>query len=214
MNARSILLNMLPQSVTERIRARRWQNRVENGILFEGHDRLFKDVMATCVQYIEFGCGESTIWTDRNTNARIASVDTSSEWIKRTSDLMTRQDHSLRHVDCGALGRWGRPKTLSHRTNFMVYVKQPWEILPDADTVLIDGRFRIQCFLFSYIFAPEGTRIICDDYVSRPLYRIMEEFCPPVKLNKRQALFVLPSKNSRKSDDANELLQGLRYAID
>ena len=40
--------------------------------------------------------------------------------------------------------------------------------------------------------AQPGTRIIFDDYVPRPRYHLVEEFCEACQKSDRQALFIVP----------------------
>jgi hypothetical protein len=58
---------------------------------------------------------------------------------------------------------------------------------------LVDGRFRVCCFLTSLKYAEPGTKIIFDDYFNRPQYYLVEEYLKPVEKCNRQALFVKPS---------------------
>ena len=44
-------------------------------MLFDGDDSLFKDVLKTSKIFGEYGCGSSTEWVLKNTNADIVSVD-------------------------------------------------------------------------------------------------------------------------------------------
>ena len=60
------------------------------------------------------------------------------------------------------------------------------------ELVLIDGRFRVACFLFSLINGSPGTKIIFDDYVNRPHYHVVEEFIKPIETCGIQALFIIP----------------------
>ena len=72
------------------------------------------------------------------------------------------------------------------------------------DLILIDGRFRVLCFLTSLKFSPKGTKILFDDYRDRQFYHIVEEFCPIIDRCGRQALF--ESTNEVKEKITDELL--------
>ena len=53
--------------------------------LFDGDDSLFKDLLKNSKNYGEYGCGLSTEWVLKNTNADIVSVDSSKVWINKIS---------------------------------------------------------------------------------------------------------------------------------
>ena len=61
------------------------------------------------------------------------------------------------------------------------------------DLVLIDGRFRVCCFLTSLARAEAGTILLFDDYRDRPLYHLVEEFVQPSRQCGRQTAFVVPA---------------------
>jgi hypothetical protein len=117
-------------------------------------------------------------------------------------DLLQRE-HSRRElvapeaIDLGELGDWGYPSTYHHR--FRNYVHSPLQHSPvKPDLVLIDGRFRVACFLHSLLTAEAGTPILFDDYTNRPYYHLVEEFCPIEQTEGRQALFRLPEELDRE----------------
>lgn len=67
------------------------------------------------------------------------------------------------------------------------------------DLVLIDGRFRLACFLHSQLAAETGTPILFDDYTNRPQYHLVEEFCPIEQSEGRQVLFSVPAELDRET---------------
>lgn len=164
-------------------------------VLFDGDDDLFKRILLKTKVYGEYGCGASTKWVLNNTDAKILAVDTSSIWINKVlNDNLAKSDRlSIEHADLGKLGNWGRPIDYSHSENFSKYTDWIWlqEIKPD--TVLIDGRFRICCFLTTLKYAKEGTRILFDDYVNRPHYHFVEKYLERTQTCGRQCLFIIPS---------------------
>ena len=94
---------------------------------------------------------------------------------------------------------WGYPSTYRHRHRFRNYVHSPWQHSPvKPDLVLIDGRFRVACFLHSLLTAEAGTPILFDDYTNRPHYHLVEEFCPIEQTEGRQALFRVPEELDRE----------------
>ena len=160
----------------------------------EGGNKLFASIIKDAKIYGEYGCGESTKYAAKHTNARIVAVDTSSEWAKRTRDAINdRHRATICHVDCGPVGDWGRPLTLDFKDRFHVYHCFPWSLTEESpDVVLVDGRFRVACFMASLMRANPGTQILFDDYMDRPNYHVVENMVYPVKTSGRMALFIRP----------------------
>lgn len=199
-----------PPSQTERIRGH-----LENDELFDGQDAMYKSVLASARCYFEYGCGQSTVWVSRNANATIGSVDTSREWLDFVRPLLGDRASEARlvHCDLGPLGEWGRPLSYAHRGRFRDYIDAAWnDPARVPDTVLIDGRFRVACFLRALIGGAPGTRIIFDDYEGRPHYKLVEDFCPKADSNGRQALFLVDEAGDRARIAAE--LERFIYVLD
>lgn len=163
--------------------------------VFDGYDEYFKKLLPGCQIYGEYGVGTSTCWVSKNTNARIIAVDTSYQWLETVAKCIDNPGRAvLKHIDVGPIGKWGRPISYSKMENFNQYFEGIWSERDKPDVVLIDGRFRVACFLTSLLRADEGTFLIFDDYVRRPHYHVIERFLKPVSTNKRQALFQVPSR--------------------
>lgn len=174
---------------------RRVQALPTRGRLFDGHDDIFLEQVSKATSYGEYGCGASTIWTANNTSLDIVSVDTSKVWLDHVKATIDRTDgvHSV-FVDLGPLGDWGRPKNYAARTKFVDYVDAPWAEGRAPDLVLVDGRFRMACFLTSLMRAKPGTVIIFDDYAGRAHFEMAEDFVEPFQRNARQAAFLVPQQ--------------------
>tara|TARA_B110000495_G_C22837164_1_gene488298 strand:+ start:66 stop:683 length:618 start_codon:yes stop_codon:yes gene_type:complete len=173
------------------------KKRINPHLLFHGNDSLFKELLLTSKVYGEYGCGDSTLWVYNNTKSKIISVDTSEKWASEISSKMNDIDrYILNRIDCGEVGEWGMPIDDSKKENFIKYCENIWKQDYNPDLILIDGRFRVCCFLISLKYADENVSIIFDDYNNRPYYHIVEEFVKPIQSYDRQALFKVPSKNS------------------
>ena len=81
--------------------------------LFDGDDRLFRQEVAACRVYGEYGCGSSTIWMAHHSSARIQAVDSSLAWIATVRGATAEQAEriSIEAIDLGELGDWGHPTT-------------------------------------------------------------------------------------------------------
>ena len=78
--------------------------------------------------------------------------------------------------------------------------------------ILIDGRFRVACFLYSLINAKEGSIIIFDDYTDRAHYHVVEEVIEVYENCGRQAIFKAPKVLNKQL--AEELLNNFTYVFD
>lgn len=168
---------------------------------------LFDKSLQGTADYLEYGCGGSTTYAIRQGVKRLVAVDSSSEWIASVSDrlLLLGQELidldaeiNLEHCDIGPVGSWGTPINQAMIRNFHAYAVRPWAVARDRGIdpglVLVDGRFRVACFLYSLACASPGTVILFDDYANRPHYHVVEEFCARSGLAGRMGLFVVVEK--------------------
>ena len=160
--------------------------------LYHGDDRIFKENIINASVYGEYGCGTSTIYASNNSSAEIISVETSEKWINKVrSEVRHENKLNIKFINVGMTSEWGYPISYSNRKEFIKYIKFIWEQSKLPDLILIDGRFRVACFLYSLMKAKKGTRIIFDDY-NRKEYHVIEEYIKPIKIEKDQALFIVP----------------------
>lgn len=185
--------------------------------LFDGDDALFKkEIFKNVDVYGEYGCGKSTNWVLNNSKCKVISVDTSDLWI----DIIKRDNHNnlrlnIHHSNLGLVGKWGRPISYREFKNFSDYTDYIWKQTNKPNLVLIDGRFRVCCFLTSLKYADEGTRIIFDDYTNRPFYHeFVEKYVKRQEEHGRQCLFVVPPKSSLDISQLNKDIELFRYVMD
>ena len=181
-------------------------------ILFDGDDYLFKQYLINCNCYFEYGVGLSTRWVLENTKSKIISVDTDKKWIN-TIDVSNKGSRiNLNWINLGELENWGRPKSYEYRDQFINYISNVWNFNEKADVILIDGRFRVACFIYSLMNAKINSLIIFDDYNNRAYYHVIEEIIPIYEICGRQALFKVPKNFNKKL--AQELLNNFTYVFD
>lgn len=185
--------------------------------LFNGEQNalLFKKYIQNCRVYGEYGCGLSTDYVLKNTNCPIISIDSSSEWValvKKKANYSKQLD--IYYIDVGVVGDWGRPIDYEKRENFKDYVNQLWEQNLKPDLVLIDGRFRVACFLNCLLKSPIGTVIIFDDYTNRPEYHLVEEFIDITESYGRQAVFINYELSDYQKNEITILLDQFSYVMD
>jgi len=177
------------------------QKRLSSTILFDGDDGLFKELIDDVDVYFEYGCGKSTEYTYYYSNAKIFSVDTSRVWATRVSAIDTARIN-VTWVDVGEVRKWGYPISYRMRHNFKVYAETLWQTENKPELVLIDGRFRVFCFLTTVMNAPLGTKVLFDDYTNRPAYHIVEEVSPILETCGRQALFEVSAESKNRTTSA------------
>lgn len=156
----------------------------------------FQTALAQSRCYLEFGSGGSTVLACRTPGLNhIVTVETDPAWLQRVQQATDGSpcDRSLLHCDLGPVGPWGTPLSRDHAADFWRYPTLPWQTARarglHPDLVLIDGRFRVACFLHSLISADAGTTVLFDDYFDRAHYAVAEKFCQPCERHGRLAVF-------------------------
>jgi hypothetical protein len=130
--------------------------------------------------YLEYGCGGSTVYACSLPNIKVVlSVDSDPVWIAKVkgsakgSSSHTPPTLLLAHCDIGEVGDWGVPINKNKSDHFWKYMAAPWDIARSRnyvpDTILIDGRFRVACFLYSLLAARVGATILFDDWAPRTM---------------------------------------------
>jgi hypothetical protein len=100
----------------------------------------------------------------------------------------------------GETKEWGFPVNDSKWRNWPNYARLPWQYCEQhnlsPDIVLIDGRFRLACFLATCVYIKKDTVILFDDYEDRKYYHIVEKLFPKTDvIDNRMAVFkVTPNK--------------------
>ena len=171
--------------------------------LFDGYSSLFLKYLESSKTYGEYGVGKSTKYVAKNSRAKIISVDSDLKWIDKTRSEIGQiklklKSIDLHYVNLGPVGEWGRPLSYDNIDNADEYANYIWSQKMVPDFVLIDGRFRVYCFLTSVQKAPKNTVIFFDDYVERKHYHIVEKFVKPHELNARQAIFKVDKIENRE----------------
>ena len=182
-------------------------------ILFDGDDKLFKKHVSQSNFYFEYGVGKSTKWVIENTKSKVIAVDSDQKWINNVSNKNSFDERvKFIWVDLGKLTDWGRPISYNRRDNFISYINSVWTFDIKADVILIDGRFRVACFLYSLLNTKKGSFIFFDDYNNRPWYHIVEEVLPIYKKCGRQAIFIVTDTFNKGL--ARNLFEKFLYVFD
>jgi hypothetical protein len=153
--------------------------------------------------YLEFGMGGSTVLAAWLGVPQIVSIDSSEEWIENVASqiapLQSSSQIELLHAPIGETLEWGFPKNTQQQSQWPDYYSKPWRVAHDPDLVLIDGRFRVPCFLYSLLQLKPGATMLWDDYADRSEYHHIEQHLAPVAYFGKMAKFLAPShKNTSK----------------
>jgi hypothetical protein len=170
---------------------------------------LYTDFLQNKHTVVEYGSGGSTLLSLQHGIKDILSVESDFNWtlalIYKFNKEKGDQQSNLHanYVNIGPTGAWGSPTTTSAIGNYAQYPIAPWvkakKLNLTPELALIDGRFRVACFLSSLINAKPGTPIIFDDYNDRPQYHIVETIAKPIVRVDRQAIFITPEIFDRGS---------------
>ena len=146
---------------------------------------------------LEYGSGGSTVLAARAAGTRCFSVESDARWADNLRLFLDAECPGHRavvhHADIGPTTDWGRPAKVSifSAPAYARYPRSVWQ-RPDfvhPDLVLIDGRFRVGCFLAVLARIERPTTILFDDYAERSHYHVVEQFGPPAHTVGRMAVF-------------------------
>jgi len=158
---------------------------------------------------LEYGSGGSTVFAAAETEARIVSIESDAAWAERLRQSLTgaglmRKGVEIRHADIGPTKEWGMPKTHNDWRKYwrlpMGYWQEPGRIEPDL--VLIDGRFRLGCFLAAVLCTTRPVTILWDDYKGRGSYQAAERWFPVAEEIGRMARFEVEPRAYGNADFA------------
>jgi hypothetical protein len=135
--------------------------------------------------YVEFGCGGSTLLASKLMTGVVTAMDSSKEWIEKVRAECQKSPDQVQprliNVDIGPTGDWGRPIDESTIDRWPQYSGIVWDYegTQDADLYLVDGRFRVACFIETLMHCKPDAVILIHDYAPRLEYHIVEEFARP-----------------------------------
>jgi len=156
---------------------------------------VLKKTLSESKNYLEYGVGGSTVLASSFPLESIISVDSDIKWIDKVKSEIddTGKFISLEYCDIGEVRDWGIPINYNGFKNYWKYITQPWriakinQIIPDV--ILIDGRFRVACFLYTLTKVSSETVILFDDYTNRTEYSTIERFLMPIATHGHMAEF-------------------------
>jgi predicted RNA methylase len=144
---------------------------------------------------LEYGTGGSTLAAADMPGKTIFAVESDRRWLSMMRDWIAAHPGAspvhLHRADIGETRRWGRPRTELRWRQFADYPLGVWDRddFLHPDVVLIDGRFRVGCFLATILRIIRPVTVLFDDYLPRLGYRAVEEWFAPVAIIGRMAQF-------------------------
>ncbi len=181
----------------------------------EAEAALLRAEYAGAKTVLEYGSGGSTLVAAEG-GAAVWSVESDADWAAKMRGWFAanpaRGAAQIHHVDIGPTRDWGHPADETGFRRWPDYALSVWD-RPDfahPDVVLVDGRFRVGCFLSVLYRISRPVVLLFDDYANRPGYHRVEELVKPRDVVGRMARFDLrptPLTPDRLRGFAKALLQ-------
>lgn len=131
--------------------------------------KKFEEYLSKATNYLEYGSGGSTVFASKFENIKkIKSIESDSSWALK---IQKESRTEMNYINLGRTGQCGTPIDLSKKHLWPIYSKH---YSSEFDLVLIDGRFRVACFLD--ILLKGTSTILFHDFSIRPEYHIVLEF--------------------------------------
>lgn len=140
--------------------------------------QAFAGFVRRAERYVEFGAGASTVLAAEVVEDWVMAFDSSQAWLDKVAEACrkrkTRLTPILSCIDIGESGVWGFPRDAAARGRWPLYHSGMWDDprLRAADLYLIDGRFRVACFVQALLHCSDRAFIAFHDYASRPHYQV------------------------------------------
>ena len=155
---------------------------------------LFKAVVSCSANYVEFGSGGSSVVACNLVAKTVISIDSSLEWLEKILLQCERAGAIKPQVvlaDIGPVKELGYPLGNDNRHLWENYHTSIWSnpALSIGDTYLIDGRFRVACFLQTLLHCNSRSLIFIHDFAIRPEYHVVRKFVRELACSDNLSLF-------------------------
>jgi len=144
---------------------------------------------ADCI--LEFGSGGSTVLASR-LGKKVFSVESDKAWADR---MAKETSAAIHYCDIGPTKAHGHPKDRTMQHKWPEYPISVWDRsdFVHPDLILIDGRFRVACFLVALVRIKRETLVLFDDF-ERSQYKVVKEFFKPISENRLSIFKIKPNK--------------------
>ncbi|MGB3689529.1 MAG: hypothetical protein WBA02_09525 [Jannaschia helgolandensis] len=146
---------------------------------------LVREMYSGAQTVLEYGTGGSTVLALDVGVPHLIAVESDKDWLDNiqriVDDRKPKSKVDLYHADIGPTKKWGTPDGNDYWMKYPRYPLQVWEqpFFEHPDVVLIDGRFRVGCFLTVLARATKPVTVLFDDYTGRSTYSRAGQFMPP-----------------------------------
>lgn len=169
---------------------------------------------AEALVILEYGSGGSTALAAELPGKTVFSVESDAVWLEMMRSWFASAppaaDVVLHHSDIGPTKEWGYPADWRSFYRWPGYASSVWERsdFRHPDVVLIDGRFRVACFLTLAAQINRSVHVLFDDYTDRPEYHRVERIQKPYDVVGRMARFWLEPQRMSATRRAERILSG------
>ena len=176
---------------------------------------LLRELVSCSRRYVEFGAGGSTCLAAQTVAESVVSVDSSRDWLEKVAAVAIAGSYKIQpallHADIGALTDWGYPRDLTQRARWPQYHEIVWTsaLAANADTYLVDGRFRVACFMQVMLRCQADAIVIVHDFSDRPHYGKIHSVAREIARSANLSAFVRRPGMCQSS--ARETLEEYRY---
>lgn len=145
---------------------------------------------------LEYGSGGSTVLA-AEAGAEVWAVESDAAWAAKMQAWFAAHPTTGRarvvHADIGPTRDWGHPVDESRLRQWPDYALKVWDLpgFRHPDVVLVDGRFRLGCFLTVAHRITRPVTLFFDDYVPRTAYHKAADLVAPAAIIGRMARFDL-----------------------
>jgi hypothetical protein len=167
---------------------------------------------------VEYGAGGSTIMAAQ-LGKTIITTESSSSWLIELmgayKEMGLKGDIIPIFADIGTTKELGYPDDEKRARHWPAYAIKAWRYCREhhvnPDLVLIDGRFRVSCFMTSCIFTKSRVKILFDDFQDRKHYHVVKHIAEPIEIiDERLAVFDIKPGMI----DPAFMLDNIRYFLD
>jgi len=169
---------------------------------------LLQSFLVCSDRYLEFGSGGSTCLAAEKVRTAVISVDSDPAWLKKIETYCAQQNirlmPQLHPVDIGKTGSWGMPIDLNAKDKWPDYHRSVWNNAEAAasDLFLVDGRFRVACFMQIVLRCRPGAIIMVHDFTKRPVYHPIFEVARQIAIADSLVVFQpLPDLAKSKAEE-------------
>jgi hypothetical protein len=161
----------------------------------ESEERYVKDQYTQSASILEYGSGGSTVFATQ-LGKPVISVESDKDWAASLATELSKIEQrnpvtEVFWVNVGPTKEWGYPALPKFFRNFCQYPLKVWNERTEfsPETVLIDGRMRMACFLTALVMTKKDITILFDGYTNRKKYHQIEKILKPTKTIGRLAVF-------------------------